>query len=159
MAVTTAEWLKCKQVAPPNEKGFVRVRITKEILGLEMTPEWTTEMGFCGMGYKDSEWWPSGIHRWDGYRRYFIGDYEWRPAIDADQDGVIWHGLELLPCPFTGLAPKIDYLGKWIGAPPDQAKWLSIKSHLVKSLGWESATKMRDAWNMRATPLLKRGAA
>ncbi|EPX84749.1 hypothetical protein [Salipiger mucosus] len=143
------EWMRCREHRPPNEPGEIRVRVTEEILGLVMTPEWTTEMRLCGMGFGESEWWPNELCHWNGSRRRFIADYEWRPVLDGDPKGIIWHGLDMLDCPFTGKQPEVGYLGRWIGAPPNRAEWLSLRSHLVDRNGFIDAARMRDAWNQR----------
>lgn len=148
---TKEPWKACKLERPPNQSGSFRFRITAEILGLTLTPEWTAKMQSCGMGFGDNEWWPSGLHHWDGYRRYFTGSYEWRELTDDEDSSknIVWNGLDLLPSPFTHKQPVVGYLGRWIGAPPDKPKWLSIKSHMVDSLGWTDAARLRDAWNKR----------
>lgn len=147
------EWTKCSNKRPPNHAGKFRFRITADILGIVMAPEWTADMQSCGMGYGDNEWWPEGLHHWNGARRYFTADFEWRELTsseaDADEKNIVWNGLDLADCPFTGRQPVVDYYGRWIGAPPNKAEWLSIKSHMVDSIGWRDAVRMRTAWNAR----------
>ena len=146
-------WVKCSSQRPPNRSGSFRFRITAEILGLELAPEWTEEMHLCGMGHSEREWWPLSTQHWDGYRRYFTGDFEWRELTDKEAEvegqNIVWHGLDLLPSPFTGKPPVVGYHGRWIGAPPNKAEWLSLKSHMVDSIGWRNAARMKKAWNTR----------
>ncbi len=151
-------WRECKIEEMPQERCDIRVRCTAKILGLEMTPEWTTGMRLCGMGHGPNQWWPDGLHHWNGYRRYFIAPYEWREIEEGDADGVTWHGLDLLPCPFTGKQPIVGYTGIWTVAPPNKAESLSLKSQFVNQHGFRDAAKMRDAWNTRtAAPTPSQG--
>jgi len=97
----------------------------------------------------ESEYWPSCSH-WDGWNRSVPAGLEWRVA-EPDEKDIYWGGLDLLPCPFTGKPPIVTYLGQWITAPAYCPEWLGIKSHMVDSLGWRDAAKMRDVWNTRAS--------
>ncbi|MFG1399925.1 hypothetical protein [Roseixanthobacter pseudopolyaromaticivorans] len=144
-------WMRWYDQRPTDHKAQYRWRVSpRKILGLTMQPEWTCRLRCVGMGYGDNEWWPDGSD-WDGYRRSIDHSLEWRLAKDCETEPT-FHGLELLPNPFTGLAPKVVTLGRWIGSPVWEAQWIGIESYLVKSLGWTDAAKMRDAWNRRALP-------
>lgn len=146
-----SEWILWSVARPIDTKALYRWRIcTAVILGLPMRPEWSEKLHKCGMGYAESEWWPL-FSNWNGFQRSVHPKLEWRLAAENEPEGnVFWGGLDLLPCPFTGKQPVVDYKGRFIGSPPYQPEWLCIKSHMVSSVGWIDAAKMRDAWNMRA---------
>lgn len=150
-------WKKFYDERPPNERGQYRFRVSERVmLGLSMRPEWTADMHYCGMGYSESEWWPQGSH-WDGYRRTVDPTLEWRVlTVEDSTTEVIWHGLDLLPSPFTGLYPDVRYGTRYIGAPLYHAEWIGIESWMVSSSGYRSAETMRNNWNRRAeSPLLE----
>lgn len=150
-AAEAAAWTRWYDQRPADHKAQYRWRVSpRKILGLTMQPEWTDRLCIVGMGYADNEWWPAGSN-WDGYRRSTDRSLEWRLAKDCETEPV-FHGLELLPNPFTGLAPKVVTVGRWMGAPIWELEWIGIESYLVKSLGWRDAAKMKDAWNRRALP-------
>jgi hypothetical protein len=100
------------------------------------------------MGYSDNEWWPP-FSSWDGYRRKVDPTLEWRHAGDAETE-TQWNGLDLLPCPWTGRAPRVVAHTQWIGAPPYILQWIGLEAKFVKSLGWTDAANMASAWNTRA---------
>ncbi len=145
------EWTLWSEQRPPNERGSYRYRASFPLLGLNVTAEWTEEMHLCGMGYSDSEWWPLRSCYWDGYKRYItVKGLEWSPIHPDDPDGVVWHGLDLLPCPFSGKAPTIKLSGQYIGAPMWRSEAIWISSPGVPERRWTDAKKMRAAWNTRA---------
>ena len=134
---------------PKNEYGVYRFKTGyKNILGMQLMPEWTEEMHCCGMGHGNPEWWPLFSY-WDGWNRTVPDDLEWRELEENESKkdkNLIYHGLNLLNCPFTGKQPKIDYHGR----SPYYVDWLSIKSHLVDSYGWRDAKEMENVWNKRS---------
>jgi hypothetical protein len=145
------EWTKWSDHRPPNARGAFRYRATFDLLGVTVTPEWTEEMTLCGMGYSDSEWWPLSACRWDGYRRYItIDNLEWSAVSAYDPDGIVWNGLDLDPCPFTGAAPTIRAQGRYFGAPLWHTEALWLSSPFVPQRRWANAKAMQDAWNTRA---------
>ena len=144
------EWTLWSDQRPPNAGGSYRYRATFPLLGLTVTAEWTAEMRLCGMGYGDNEWWPQHLHHWDGYRRYITHKgLEWSPLQASDPEGIVWHGIDLLPCPFTGRSPTIEPSGQFIGAPlwRTGAVWLSSPG--VPKRRWIDAKKMQASWNTR----------
>lgn len=144
------EWTLWAEQRPPNAHGSYRYRATFPFLGLVVTAEWTEEMHLCGMGYGDHEWWPLRSCYWDGYRRYItIKGLEWSPLTAYDTDEIVWHGLDLLPCPFTGRPPKLEPSGQFIGAPlwRSEAVWLS--SPAIPKRRWTDAKAMLASWNTR----------
>lgn len=150
-AVQEREWTKWSDQRPPNERGSFRYRATFDLLGVTVSPEWTEEMHYCGMGYGDSEWWPVRLCHWDGYqRRITIANLEWSPVLAYDPSGIVWNGLDLLPCPFTGKAPTIEASGRYIGAPLWHSEAVWISSPFVPKRRWTSLKAMRDAWNTRS---------
>jgi hypothetical protein len=145
------EWTLWSDQCCPNERGSYRFRATFKFLGLDVTAEWTEELSLCGMGYGDSEWWPVRCCHWDGYRRYItISELYWSPVQAYDADETVWHGLDLLPCPFTGKPPKIEPSGRYIGAPLWRSEAVWISSPGVPRRRWIDAKAMQAFWNTRA---------
>lgn len=145
------EWTRWSDQRPPNERGSYRYRATFPFLGLTVTAEWTEEMRLCGMGYGDSEWWPITPCHWNGYSRYITNPtLEWSSVQAYDDDGIVWHGLDLLPCPFTGKRPKLEAQGSYIGAPLWRSEAVWISSPGVPKRRWTDAKAMQKSWNTRA---------
>lgn len=114
-----------------------------------MQPEWSDKI--FSFPCKPDIYCPS-CAKWDGWNWHIPNGLEWRVASPDEPEGekgVVWGGLDLLPCPFTGKLPTVIYHGRYIGAPPYHAEWLGIESYIVRSIGWYSAKDMRDAWNTR----------
>ncbi len=146
-------WTKWADERPPNEAGTFRYRVRAEILGMIVTPEWSEKMELCGMGYGEREWWPLTSCYWDGYRRFIThAGLEWSLPRDDDAPDVTWHGLELLPCPFTGKPPRVKAQGRYIGAPTWHSEALWISSQVVPQIRFTSAKRMVEVWNTRAAP-------
>lgn len=144
------EWTRWSDQRPPNAAGEFRYRASFNLLGLPVTAEWTEKMHLCGMGYGDSEWWPLRPCHWNGYRRYItIDNLEWSPVTAYDPADIVWHGLDLLPCPFTGKLPKIETSGQYIGAPLWRSEAIWISSPAVPKRRWTDARAMVTAWNTR----------
>lgn len=145
----TEQWTRWADARPTDHKIPYRWRVSpRVVLGLKMQPEWTERLQRCGMGYSDPEWWPV-FSDWDGYRRTVDPTLEWRVAL-LGEDETVWHGLDLLPSPHTGLPPMIAAQLRWAGCPPYKASSLKLTSWMVNSGGWESAKEMAEAWNRRA---------
>ncbi len=141
-------WQRWSEGKPVNPKLTYRWRVPERlILGLRMRPEWSEKMHFCGMGHAANEWWPPFSH-WNGYIRSIPDGTEWREAKDGE-DEILWEGLDLLPCPFTGKPPRVEFKGRWIGAPCYQAESLSIHAWMVSSYGWTDAVRLQKTWNTR----------
>lgn len=144
------EWTLWSDHRPPNAPGRHRYRVRANICGMVMQPEWTEEMRLCGMGYSDSEYWPLVSCRWDGYQRYITHKgLEWSPLQEQDPAGIVWGGLNLLPCPFTGTTPTISAQGQYIGAPLWHSEALWIGSSGVPKRRFTNAKDMVVAWNTR----------
>lgn len=153
--MTERKWTLWSDQRPPNECGTFRYRVRANILGIVVMPEWSERMSLCGMGYADSEWWPLTPCHWDGYQRYITHKgLEWSEPRDDDPKGVIWGGINLLPCPFTGAQPTIVAYGRYIGAPIWHSEALSISSPAVPSRRWTDAKAMCAAWNRRYVPAM-----
>jgi hypothetical protein len=151
-------WIKWSEKRPPNERGTFRYRVTAEILGMTLSPEWSEEMSLCGMGYSESEWWPVRLCHWDGYTRKITHpSLEWSSPQESDAPGVTWHGLDLLPCPFTGKAPQVTATGRYIGAPLWHSEALWIGSGVVPRIRFTDAKAMVRTWNTRAPEQNKHG--
>ena len=146
----TFEWTLWERAAPLDVRKVYKWRIpASKICGKVLRPEWSGKMSFCGVGYRDSEWWPPFSY-WNGYTRSVPKGTEWRGLKeDEDADEIFWGGFNFLPCPFTGKSPKIIYMPMYIGAPPYNAEWLGIESYLVRSNGWIDANALEKAWNTR----------
>lgn len=146
------EWIKWRDRRPPNEAGAYRYRCQCEILGMVLRPEWTEEMRLVGMGYSDNEWWPLSPCYWDGYRRYITHEgLEWSELREDDPNEIVWGGLYLLPCPFTGNPAKVEAVGRYIGAPLWRSEALYIGSAGVPKRRFTKAQTMVDVWNTRYT--------
>lgn len=144
------EWKRWYDERPTDHKIKYRWRLGKprNICGKDLTPEWTAPLELCGMGWGPNEWWPE-YSNWDGYKRTVPRDLEWRPMAEGESEETIYHGFNLLPCPFTGLQPKVQLYDSWVGAGPWIGRKMSIKSYMVDSVGWYSANDMEKAWNRR----------
>jgi len=141
-------WTLWKDQRPTDHTISYRWRIKPRlILGMMLQPEWTDCLHLVGMGHDAAEYWPN-CSSWDGYKRTVPDDLEWSMSVRTDE--TIYHGLDLLPSPFTGLPPMIGANVKWVGAPLWQVESFSLQSFLVSSHGWKNAKKMQDAWNTRA---------
>ena len=137
-------WTLWSEQQPTDAKLVYRWRIpAQEILGLVMQPEWSEKL-FSPLCQPDI-YFPS-CARWDGWKWHIPNGLEWRVASPNEPEGekgVVWGGLDLLPCPFTGKLPTVIYHGRYIGAPPYHAEWLGITSfsyvfswYIVRSIGW-----------------------
>ena len=143
-------WTKWSDKRTPNDDKTYRFRVYANILGTNMSVEWSEKQRSCGMGYADPQYWPMMPCHWDGYRRYIThASLEWSESIVGDSEDVVFHGLNLLSCPFTGKQPIIKWSGRYIGAAPYELEWIGIKSYLVDSLGWRDVKQMCDTWNKR----------
>lgn len=155
------EWTLWSDQRCPNAQGSYRFRASFTLLGVPVTAEWTEELRLCGMGYGESEWWPLRPCYWDGYRRYITNStLEWSPVQAYDPEHVVWHGLDLLPCPFSGKPPTIELSGQYIGAPLWRSEAVWISSPGVPKRRWTDAAAMQRHWNTRApapNPSLARG--
>lgn len=146
------EWTLWSDQRPPNAPGEYRYRATFALLGLTVTAEWTEKMHLCGMGYADSEWWPLSPCHWNGYSRYMTHKgLEWSPLQAYDPEGIVWTGLDLLPCPFSGTSPTLKAHGCFIGAPLWQSEAVSISSPGVPARRWTDAKAMQASWNTRVS--------
>lgn len=152
------KWTLWSDSRPPNASGSYRYRCRCEILGLVLTPEWTEKMTLCGMGHGDSEWWPLSPCHWDGYQRYIThAGLEWSEISPNDPEGVVWGGLDMLPCPFTGAPPRIQAHGRYIGAPLWHSEAISVGSRAVASRRFTSTKAMVEAWNTRVPAAISEG--
>ena len=149
---TLGEWKLWSDEKPEDTKALYRWRVpARQILGMTLRPEWTAKLSFVGMGYDPGEYWPPFSY-WNGYVRTLPEGVEWRLAGEDETD-IFWGGLDLLPSPFTGKPPKVEYCGLYIGAPPYKPEWLKIVSYMVGFNSWKDAAKMQAAWNTRTDPL------
>jgi hypothetical protein len=147
MTTKNRTWEKWKVERTPDDNRVYRFRTYANVLGTDMWVEWSEQQCLCGMGFYASQYWPIGPCYWDGYRRYMTSDIEWSESIDGDSKEVIFHGLNLLPCPFTGKPPKVLHFTR---RAPYQLEWIGIESHMVKSTCWGNVKEMCEAWNMRS---------
>lgn len=142
------DWTEWAAQRPTDTTAIYRWRVgPRKICGMMLRPEWSGKMSLCGMGYRDNEYWPPFSH-WNGATRSVPNDTEWRFA-SADETTIFWGGLDLLPSPFTGRPPVVEYSGRWIGAPPTHPEYLILKSYLVDA-HFDDARRMMDTWNLRA---------
>lgn len=149
-------WTRWNDARPEDPTKFYRWRAgVFDLLGMKLCPEWSEKMSRCGMGYGEPEYWPLSACHWDGRSRYPHSPYlEWREATPEEADArapILWGGLDLLPCPFSGRTPRVGYSGRYIGAPPYHADSLYI-SNWMGGLDhyWNNAAKMQARWNTRA---------
>lgn len=144
------EWKLWYDERPTDTKVKYRWRLRNErkLCGKMLQPEWTAALQLCGMGWGPNEWWPE-YSDWNGYVRSVPKDMEWRPMIESESEETIYHGFNLLPSPFTGLPPKVEGYGGYIGAGPWIIDKMGIKSYMVNSVGWHDANEMERMWNRR----------
>lgn len=144
------QWTLWSEIRPTDPTVTYRWRIpVKKICGMMLRPEWSSKLSLVGMGYAENEWWPL-FSDWNGYTRSVKAGLEWRVA-EPDEKGVLWSGLELSPCPFTGNAPRVSYVGRWSIAPPYEAESLGLHAWLVDRSGFRDASEMAITWNRRAS--------
>ena len=105
-------WADCR---PPDARSVVLLR-AKMARFPDITVEWLSEMTLHGMGYAKSQFWPSGLSSWDGYKRTVPDGVEWKPANETGKIrySVNYIGLGLLSCPFCGKPPEVNS-GQWHG--------------------------------------------
>lgn len=143
------DWIKWSDQRPPNKPGVYRWRTTTTIFGKELTPEWTEKLSRCGMGYGEDEYWPVSSSDWTGSYRRMTSDIEWRELTESDPDHIVWGGMNLLPCPFTGKTPIVHYHGRYVTAPPYMPEYL-ILQHWLGNKMFNDVPAMETAWNTRA---------
>lgn len=155
------EWINCRDRRPTDPSILYRFRLAQptNILGLMLQPEWIDRLHYCGVGH-GNEWWPP-YSDWNGWSRSVHKDLQWQPTdytIELDCKklvlplGVqreIWHGFDLLPCPFTGRQPKVTWTPRYICGPIYEPKSLSITSGLVSLQYYEDAKLLQELWNTR----------
>ena len=119
-----------------------------------LQPEWIDRLQFCGVG-RGNEWWPP-YSDWDGWSRSVHKKMQWQ-ATDYKElmppSGVqreIWHGFDLLPCPFTGRQPKVTWTPRYIGGPIYNPESLSVTSQVVSLKYYRDAKLLQELWNTRA---------
>lgn len=152
------QWTRWAEQRPDRPKIAYRWRLPAMLIcGKMLVPEWTEKLSLVGMGYVENQLWPSNTSNWDGYRRTVPAGLEWRLATEdetvADGRGdfkelPIWYGLDLLPDPWTGEPPRLDYSGRYICAPCFKVEHLILYSSFGVS-HWRDADAMQRKWNNR----------
>lgn len=144
------EWTAWAERRPMDPKALYRWRIPpRMICGVMLQPEWSSKLVLCGMGYDDAEYWPEGSS-WNGYVRSVAKGLEWRLA-EPEETEIVWHGLDLLPDPWTGKPPRIGTNLRWIAAPVYEVESFSIGHYFGTSYGWTDLNKLMQAWNQRVS--------
>lgn len=145
------KWEFWSDSKPTNIALLYRFRIPRrEILSLEMQPEWTSSLK--QLPWDKSLLIPEFIPIWQKKKEFgeIPQGLEWRVATESEPEySVSWHGLDLLPCPFTGEEPLVSYSGSRILCPPYEATIISIQTTMVAQISWTNAKQLRDAWNTR----------
>ena len=137
---------------PPSRLGGDPIRwLAQDVpcLGRRMDVEWTDKQSYCGMGYGPHEWWPPGSH-WNGSSRRLYARYWWKelPEGDSGEMRCVYHGLYLLPCPFTGNLPAMSPSTRYIGAPPFLVDNVTLSSWIAK-VSASRADHLEELWNRR----------
>ncbi len=146
-------WTKWSDKRTPEDGNIYRFRVATKVLGMDMVVEWSEEQRSCGMGYGEPRYWPLTPCHWDGYRRYMINNnIEWsflQEGDSKDSKDVIFHGLNLIPCPFTGKQPKVRWFGRYCSSPPFILEWIGVQSHII-DFTRRDANELQKLWNQRA---------
>lgn len=147
-----SNWIKWSQARPQDPAKLYRWRVSPRlILGLELQPEWTEKMRLCGMGYKDSEYWPASATYWDGSNRTYDPSLEWREALENEKESdefIQWNGLNLLNNPFDDSVPKIKIFRMYASSPPYEIEYMSIDSGFIHFIS-RDAKHLVEKWNQR----------
>ena len=145
------EWKLWTEERPKDTSKLYRFRASwQNILGLELRPEWTDEIVL------NPRW---GADLDDFYPHSFLNrkslrkrrDIEWREALPNEIEGhkgVFWNGLDLLPCPFTGKMPVVEYSTRHWTAQPFESERMWIETDYFKITA-NDARELRDIWNTR----------
>ena len=151
-----SEWINCLDQRPADPSILYRFRLAEptNILGLMLQPEWIDRLQFCGVG-RGNEWWPP-YSDWDGWSRSVHKKMQWQatgykelmPPSGVQRE--IWHGFDLLPCPFTGRQPKVTWTPRYIGGPIYNPESLSVTSQVVSLKYYRDAKLLQELWNTRA---------
>jgi hypothetical protein len=149
------EWINWAERRP--ERGWRWWRVPpRNYGGLELQMEFVTDVSLHGMGYAESEYWPSGVSHWDGYRRTVPQGLQWLEGeMVPSQRAVRFPGLNLAPCPFCGGQPKVDARerpksgGEYLtGSKLHAANFFEIRCCIVKMADWDFA-RIVSLWNTR----------
>lgn len=100
-----------------------------------------------GHGYRDDVASPDFDH-WDGYIVHIPPGAQCRDVRD-DDPLVHVEGIELLPCPFCGQAPRWKAGGGYIGARPNKHDRFEL-GHCIAEVHREDPRHAAAVWNTRA---------
>ena len=145
-----SEWKLWTKERPKDFSKLYRFRVSwQNVLGLELRPEWTDRLIPDPSYDRKPPYYPSTFN----YRASLCKrtDIEWREAIPDEPEGhggVFWNGLDLLPCPFTGKIPVVEYSTRHWTAPPFEAEKIWLKTDYFKITA-NDARELRDIWNTR----------
>lgn len=107
------------------------------------------KMRWRGAGYEDAL--SPAFDYWDGYRLNVHHDVSWsRNVLDIGKDEVIPE-VEIHACPFCKNTPKVKYSGRYVCAPPMDAKYFYFECCEYINSGYMASRlalkDLVDDWN------------
>ena len=153
-------WKSYAEEQPPAGRFWWRVAPSYYSRWGGRRVEFVDVMRRRGNGHKPDIFSP-GFDHWDGFRVTVPDGAEWAPAdedsIQRDPQAALldhhhFHvpGLDLKSCPFCGKTPRIEWAGRWIGAPIWQVEHFSLKCCIPKIEFWRGDFDVLvNHWNTR----------
>lgn len=99
-----------------------------------------------GHGFGDNVASPEFDH-WDGYRVHLPSGAQYREVQESDPDMTI-EGIDLLPCPFCGEAPKWQEGNGYVTARANHVENFSL-GHCIAEVRFAAPRRAAELWNRR----------